>query len=129
MFRHSMVCLAYYDEDGDCLQRRKERYLDEMTKQVGEVLLRATTQAQTLCGMLSAQLDEKVGEHVRRMQRILEEVEKQAEKSDSKDVDELYSRLAELMVLCSVITFVQCVQCVQNHPKSVFSDCGLDMRQ
>ena len=27
----------------------------------------------------------QVGEHVRRMQRILEEVEKQAEKSDSKD--------------------------------------------
>lgn len=25
MFRHSMVCLAYYDEDGDCLQRRKDR--------------------------------------------------------------------------------------------------------
>ena len=24
MFRHSLVCLAYYDEDGDRLQRRKE---------------------------------------------------------------------------------------------------------
>ena len=61
----------------------QERYLDEMTKQVGDVLTRATNQerddyslrstkcrsnmqefslhwqAQKLCGMVSAQLDEK----------------------------------------------------------------------
>jgi len=95
MFRHSVVALAYFDEDGDRLQRRKERYLDEMTKQVGDVLLRATTQAQTLCGMLSAQLDEKVGEHVRRMQRILQ----QCEKLPSAEATSVYMRLAELMAL------------------------------
>eukprot|EP00437_Effrenium_voratum_P055330 CAMPEP_0181534576 /NCGR_PEP_ID=MMETSP1110-20121109/73815_1 /TAXON_ID=174948 /ORGANISM="Symbiodinium sp., Strain CCMP421" /LENGTH=545 /DNA_ID=CAMNT_0023665937 /DNA_START=46 /DNA_END=1680 /DNA_ORIENTATION=+ len=95
MFRHSAVALAYYDEDGDRLQRRKERYLDEMTKQVGDVLQRATTQAQTLCGMLSAELDEKVGDHVRRMQKILQ----QCEKSKSPEAPAVYSRLTELMAI------------------------------
>ncbi|CAE7865713.1 unnamed protein product [Symbiodinium microadriaticum] len=95
MFRHSAVALAYYDEDGDRLQRRKERYLDEMTKQVGDVLSRATNQAQKLCGMVSAQLDEKVGEHVRRMQRILA----QCEKSSSPEAQAVYSKLVELMAL------------------------------
>ena len=27
MFRHSVICLAYYDEEGDRLQRRKEPIL------------------------------------------------------------------------------------------------------
>jgi len=95
MFRHSAVALAYYDEDGDRLQRRKERYLDEMTKQVGDVLTRATNQAQKLCGMVSAQLDEKVGEHVRRMQRILA----QCEKSSSPEAQAVYTKLVELMAI------------------------------
>lgn len=66
-----------------------------MQKQVGDVLSRATSQAKKLCGMLSAQLDEKVNEHVRRMQRILGE----CERNSSPEAPAVYKDLAEQMAL------------------------------
>ncbi|CAE8629798.1 unnamed protein product [Polarella glacialis] len=95
MCKHSATALAFYDEDGDEMREKKERYLNEMQKQVGDVLARATGQAQKLCGMLSAELDEKVKDHVIRMQKILGE----CDKSNSSEAPAVYENLAKQMVL------------------------------
>mmetsp|Transcript_114786 Transcript_114786/g.244995 ORF Transcript_114786/g.244995 Transcript_114786/m.244995 type:complete len:574 (+) Transcript_114786:50-1771(+) len=89
MFRHSAMALAYYDEDGDALRQRKERSLSELEKQCGDVLVRATSQAKQLCGMLSADLDEKVNEHVGRLQTILGKIEHDAD----PEAQRIYERL------------------------------------
>merc|ERR1712232_850080 len=67
MFQHSCTALAYYDEDGEALRQKKERYLNELEKQAKEVLERATGQARKLSSLLSADLGDKVHEHVERM--------------------------------------------------------------
>eukprot|EP00929_Paragymnodinium_shiwhaense_P095837 TRINITY_DN5714_c0_g2_i1.p1 TRINITY_DN5714_c0_g2~~TRINITY_DN5714_c0_g2_i1.p1 ORF type:complete len:543 (-),score=107.90 TRINITY_DN5714_c0_g2_i1:522-2150(-) len=74
MFFHSLTALLYYDEDGEELRQKKERALADLEKQCVDVLQRATGQARKLCGLLSADLGDKVREHVNRMRTILDKV-------------------------------------------------------
>merc|ERR1719160_1426411 len=76
MFQTSGMVLAYYDEDGEQLWEKKNRTLTELSKQTGEVLQRATNQARKLCSMLNLDLGDKVREHVFRMRKILEMVQR-----------------------------------------------------
>mmetsp|Transcript_46495 Transcript_46495/g.133911 ORF Transcript_46495/g.133911 Transcript_46495/m.133911 type:complete len:570 (-) Transcript_46495:46-1755(-) len=94
MFQHSAMALAYYDEDGERLRERKERFLGEMQKQTSHVLARATNQAQRLCGLLSADLGDKVDEHVFRMQRILKKIEREQDEEARRTYEELATQMA-----------------------------------
>eukprot|EP00928_Gymnodinium_smaydae_P030273 TRINITY_DN22556_c0_g1_i1.p1 TRINITY_DN22556_c0_g1~~TRINITY_DN22556_c0_g1_i1.p1 ORF type:complete len:561 (-),score=66.88 TRINITY_DN22556_c0_g1_i1:39-1721(-) len=75
MFCHSATALAYYDEDDEALRMKKERDLHELEQECGDVLQRATGQAKKLCGMMTADLDEKVREHVDHMMMILKKLQ------------------------------------------------------
>jgi len=94
MGQHSAMALAYYDEGGEELRERKERYLNEMQKQTADVLTRATGQAQKLCGLLSTDLGEKVNEHVFRMRTILQKIEKDRNPQAKRIYDDLVFQMA-----------------------------------
>jgi len=94
MFQNSAMALAYYDESGEELRQRKERFLSEMQKQTGDVLSRATSQAHKLCGMLSADLGEKVNEHVFRMRTILGKIAKDSDPEAKQIYNDLVIQMA-----------------------------------
>mmetsp|Transcript_27308 Transcript_27308/g.75960 ORF Transcript_27308/g.75960 Transcript_27308/m.75960 type:complete len:563 (-) Transcript_27308:159-1847(-) len=94
MFQHSAMALAYYDEDGDELRLKKEQYLGELERQCTDVLSRANGQAKKMTGMLTADLDDKVKEHVDRMRTILEKIKGQRPNAAASRV---YDRLVEMM--------------------------------
>lgn len=93
MFQHTAVALFYYDDDGDQLREKKEAYLEELQKDCSQVLQRANAQAQKLCGMLAADLGDKVADHVDHCTKILGKL-----KQDPSFGSELvYERLATQM--------------------------------
>eukprot|EP00928_Gymnodinium_smaydae_P026257 TRINITY_DN20677_c0_g1_i1.p1 TRINITY_DN20677_c0_g1~~TRINITY_DN20677_c0_g1_i1.p1 ORF type:complete len:585 (+),score=119.52 TRINITY_DN20677_c0_g1_i1:44-1798(+) len=94
MFQTSGTVLAYYDEDGEQLWEKKNRTLSELSKQTSEVLLRATGQAKRLCGMLNADLGDKVREHVFRMRKILEMVQRERSSNAAQVYKDLVTEMA-----------------------------------
>uniref|UniRef100_A0A7S1L535 Uncharacterized protein n=1 Tax=Alexandrium catenella TaxID=2925 RepID=A0A7S1L535_ALECA len=93
MAKHSLIAWAYFDETDDGLRLKKERCLGELERQCGTVLRRATKQAKQLVGLLSADLEEKVNDHVARMQTILGRIEH----DQDPQAQQLYERLATSM--------------------------------
>mmetsp|Transcript_70405 Transcript_70405/g.205920 ORF Transcript_70405/g.205920 Transcript_70405/m.205920 type:complete len:568 (-) Transcript_70405:91-1794(-) len=93
MAKHSLMALAYFDEADDGLRQAKERCLAELERQCSTVLRRATGQAKQLVGMLSADLEEKVNDHVGRMQTILGRIENDSD----PQAQEVYTQLASSM--------------------------------